>query len=142
MELKVVNPTRKYEALIILHPDISEKEQKDFFKKQQKILKDFGGEFNHIDTWGKRRLGNPIKKLKVGNYFHSTFEAKAEAIAELERTMRITDQVLRFTHTRLDDRKSVSQHLEDYRKVVKASNDREAEREKAFQARKAAKKKF
>ena len=139
MKLNVVKPTRKYESVVILHPDATEKDQKTFFKKQKDILKQFEGEFNHIDCWGKRRLANPINKLKVGTYFHITFEAKAESIAELERVMRIEDNVLRFVHSRLDDRKTVGQHLEDYREVIKASITKENEKEKAFQARRQAK---
>lgn len=130
MELNVQKPTRKYEAVIILHPDLTEEDQKTFFKKQKEILKKFEGDFNHIDTWGKRRLANPIEKLKVGNYFHTTFEAAAEAVAELERTMRINEKVLRFKHARLDDRINVSKHLEEYRDVIKASIEREQERAK------------
>ncbi|MCB0391874.1 MAG: 30S ribosomal protein S6 [Bdellovibrionales bacterium] len=139
MELNVVKPTRKYESVIILHPDATEKEQKEFFKKQKDILKKFKGQFNHVDCWGKRRLANPIKKLKVGTYFHTTFEADAESVAELERVMRIEDKVLRFTHTRLDDRVSLGQHVEDFREVIKSSINKENEKEKAFQARRAAK---
>ena len=130
MELNVQKPARKYEAVVILHPDLAEEAQKNFFKKQKEILKKFEGEFNHLDTWGKRRLANPINKLKVGTYFHSTFEASAKAIAELERTMRIDENVLRFKHMRLDDRISLPKHLEGYRDVIKASVEREQERAK------------
>ncbi len=141
MELTVVKPNRKYEAVIIYHPDASEKDQQEFIKKQKDILKKFDGEFNHVDSWGKRRLANPINKIKMGTYFHTTFEAKAESIAELERVMRIDDKVLRYTHTRLDDRRAMGDHVEDFRNVVKASIEKENEREKAFQARRQAKRK-
>src|SRR6185295_2207489 len=95
---------RKYEAVIIIHPDASEEEQKAVLRRNREIIQSFKGEMNHLDTWGKRKLANPIHKFTRGNYFHMTFEAKGEAIAELERTMRINDHVLRFQHTRLDDR--------------------------------------
>ena len=141
MELKVVKPKRMYESVIILHPDATEKDQKAFFKKQKDILKHFEGNFNHIDCWGKRRLANPIKKLKVGTYFHTTFEASAESVAELERVMRIEDKVLRFMHTKLDDRTPIGKHLEGFREVIKSSIQKENEKEKAFQARRQAKQK-
>lgn len=140
MDFTVTRPKRKYECLIILHPDASEKDQKAFFQKQKDILKQFEGKFHHIDSWGKRRLANPIEKLKVGNYFHTTFEAKAESVIELERVMRIEDKVLRFMHSRLDDRVTLGQHIDTYREVIKASIQRENEKEKAFQARRQAKK--
>lgn len=139
MQFKVERPVRKYEAVLILHPDLSEDQQKSFFKKNQKIIKDFGGDFHHIDTWGKRKLANPINKVRMGTYFHTTFEAKAEVIAELERTMRINDEVLRFCHQRLDDRFTMTKHLENYRDVLSASRQRDQEREAKAQARKQAK---
>lgn len=138
LELKVEKPIRKYESVVILHPDCSEEEQKTFFRKSRDIIKSFRGDIHNIDTWGKRRLGNPIKKMKLGIYFHTMFEASGECVAELERTMRINDRVLRFTHTRLDDRLPISKHLEAYREVLASSRAREQEREAKIQARKSA----
>lgn len=129
---------RKYEAIIIMHPDASEEEQKALFKKNKDILKTFSGEVNHIDTWGKRKLANPINKLTRGIYFHATFETKGDAIAELERTMRINDRVLRYQHTRLDDRMSLAKYLEQFKESLAETTRREKEREVKAQQRKAA----
>lgn len=133
-----VQPARKYEAVIIMHPDSSEEEQKALFKKNGDILKSFEGSMNHLDTWGRRKLANPINKLTRGIYFHATFEAKGEAIAELERTMRINDRVLRYQHTRLDDRVSLAKYLESFKDALAETSRREKEREVKAQARKAA----
>ena len=130
--------TRKYEAVIIMHPDCSETEQKALFQKNKEILKTFEGDLNHIDTWGRRKLANPINKLTRGIYFHATFEAKGDAIAELERTMRINDKVLRFQHSRLDDRMSLAKYLENFKDSLAETSRREKEREVKAQARKAA----
>jgi small subunit ribosomal protein S6 len=135
MELKLVKPKRKYECVIIYHPDATEKDLAAFFKKQKEVIKQFDGDLHHVDSWGKRRLANPIKKLRMGTYLHSTFESSPESVAELERLMRINDNVLRFTHTKLDERISLNQHVENFRNTIKASIEKENEREKAFQAR-------
>jgi small subunit ribosomal protein S6 len=127
LELNVSKPTRKYEAVIIMHPDASEEQQKALFQKNKEILKQFKGEFNHVDSWGKRRLANPINKLARGHYFHATFEAEAESIAELERTMNINEQVLRYNHVRLDDRVSLAKHMEAFYDHLKAMREREKE---------------
>lgn len=131
-------PVRKYEAVVIMHPDCTEAEQKALFQKNKDILKSFSGEINHLDTWGRRKLANPIKKLTRGIYFHATFEAQGEVIAELERTMRINDRVLRFQHTRLDDRVSLSKYLEGFKDSLAETARREKEREVKAQQRKAA----
>src|SRR5262252_4166019 len=99
---------RKYEAVIIMHPDASEEEQKTILRKNRDIIQQFKGEMHHLDTWGKRRLANPVNKFTRGTYFHMTFEAQGDAISELERTMRINERILRFQHTRLDDRVSLA----------------------------------
>ncbi len=128
---------RKYEGLVIVHPDASEEEQKAFFKKNKEIISSFSGEINHVDTWGKRKLANPINKLTRGIYFHVTFSAKGNCVAELERTMRINDKVLRFTHMRLDDRVSLPKFVEDFKNSLAEAVAREKEREAKFQLRKA-----
>jgi small subunit ribosomal protein S6 len=129
---------RKYEAVIILHPDTTEEDQKGFFTKNKGILENFKGTIHSLDTWGKRKLANPIGKLSRGVYFHTTFEAQGDAIKELERTMRINDKVLRFTHTRLDDRVSIAKYLEAFKTALEETMKREREREEKFKARKAA----
>lgn len=129
---------RKYELVVIMHPDATEEEQKTLFKKNRDILATFNGTVHHLDTWGKRKLGNPIDRLTRGNYFHMTFEATGNAIAELERTMRINDRVLRFQHTRLDDRESLTKFVEKFKEALVETANREREREIKNQQRKAA----
>lgn len=121
-----------------MHPDATEEEQKTLFKKNRDILATFNGTVHHLDTWGKRKLGNPIDRLTRGNYFHMTFEATGNAIAELERTMRINDRVLRFQHTRLDDRESLTKFVEKFKEALVETANREREREIKNQQRKAA----
>ncbi|MEK6554093.1 MAG: 30S ribosomal protein S6 [Bdellovibrionota bacterium] len=138
MSSLVERPLQNYEAIIILHPDVNETEQKALFKRNAETIQSFKGRVNHLDTWGKRRLANPVKKMKMGNYFHTTFEAKAEAVAEIERLLGIDDRVLRFFHTKLDDRKSLSQYVEDFKKTLADSVRREQEKDAKRDARKAA----
>jgi len=135
MELNVPKPNRFYEAVIILHPDTAEADQKAIFKKYQEIIKSFDGEITNIDTWGKRRLANPIEKITVGTYFHLMFEAKAECVAEIERTLKINDKVLRYNHMKLDERKTLAKHLEEFRTIIADSNKRLEEAEQARQRR-------
>lgn len=138
-ELEVRKHLRPYEAVILVHPDASEDEQKTLFRKNKAIIEEqFGGSVKNLDTWGKRSLANPIEKLKKAIYFHTTFEADPQAVAELERTMRINDRVLRFMHTKLEEGTDLNTHLENFKKALSESAAREREREAKFQARKAA----
>ncbi len=138
MQLEKRTLLRPYEAVIMMHPDSTEDEQKALFKKNAAIVKDFKGTVNHVDTWGKRSLANQIEGLKKAVYFHATFQAEPAAVAELERTMRINDKVIRFMHTRLADGTNLVDFVEGFKKALADSALREREREAKFQARKAA----
>lgn len=138
-KLEVRPNLRPYEGVILVNADASEEEQKTLFKKNKAIIEEqFGGTVKNLDTWGKRKLSNMIEKAKTAYFFHTTFEANPQAIAELERTMRINDKVLRFMHTRLDEDTNLDTHLENFKKALAESAAREREREAKFQARKAA----
>jgi small subunit ribosomal protein S6 len=138
-KLEVRPNLRPYEGVILVNPDASEDEQKTLFKKNKSIIEEqFGGSVKTLETWGKRKVSNAIEKTKAAVFFHTTFEANPQAIAELERTMRINDKVLRFMHTRLDDGTNLDTHMENFKKALSESAAREREREAKFQARKAA----
>ncbi|MNL49431.1 30S ribosomal protein S6 [compost metagenome] len=122
----------------MVHPDATLEEQKELFKKNKATIEGFKGSINSLETWGKRNLATPIGKLKKAIYFHSTFEADSQAINELERTMRINDKVLRFMHTRLDERVTLAKFMEGFKKGLSDSAAREKEREAKSAARKAA----
>ncbi len=134
-QTSVVKP---YEVVVLMHPDASLEDQKELFRKNKATITSFKGSVNSLETWGKRTLATPIGKLKKAIYFHSTFEADTQAVAEIERTMRINDKVLRFMHTRLDERTSLSKFMETFKKGLAESAAREKEREAKMAARKAA----
>lgn len=129
---------KSYEVVVLMHPDATLQDQKDLFQKNKSIIQGFKGSINSLDTWGKRTLANPIGKQRKAIYFHSTFEAESGAVAELERTMRINDKVLRFMHTKLDNRVSLAKFVEGFKKGLQESAQREKEKEAKAQARRAA----
>ena len=126
---------RPYEAVVLVHPDANEEEQKSLFRKNREIIRSFGGELNHLDTWGKRYLANPARRQNRAIFFHATFTAGPNAISELERTMKINDSVLRFMHTRLPDGTNLSKHVEGFKAALAESGNREKERQEKAQKR-------
>jgi small subunit ribosomal protein S6 len=118
---------RFYESVVILHPDVTEAEQKKFFQRNGKTIQEHAGRVNHIDTWGKRRLSAPINKVKLGTYFHTTFEANTSCVAELERIMKIDERVLRFAHVRLDERRPIAEYVEEFHTTLAETHKREQE---------------
>lgn len=129
---------RPYEVVVLMHPDATAQDQKDLFTKNKSIIQQFQGSIHSLETWGKRNLANPIGKNKKAIYFHCTFESQPAAVAELERTMRINDKVLRFMHTKLDTRVPLAKFMESFKKGLQESAAREREKEAKMQARRAA----
>lgn len=129
---------RHYEVVILMNPDTTLEEQKELFRKNKGIIEQFGGAIFSLDTWGKRNLANQIGKSKKAVFFHSTFECKPAAITEIERTMRINDKVVRYMHTRLDEREPLSKYVESFKKAIVESTNKEKEREAKIQAKRAA----
>ncbi len=120
--------TRPYEAIILMDPAATEEDQKTLFQRNKKIIEGFRGQINHLDTWGIRKLANPIKKANRGLYFHCTFNAGPETIMELERTMRNNEKVLRFMHTRLPDDTQLPQFVEKFKEALVERREREAKK--------------
>ena len=137
MDLKT-DLKRPYEVVILMHPDANLEEQKALFNKNKTTITSFKGSVHSVETWGKRSLATPIGKIRKAVFFHSVFEANPQAVMEIERTMRINDKVLRFMHTRLDERVSTSKHLEAFKIGLADSAAKEKEREAKAQLRRQA----
>ncbi len=132
------NLKRPYEVVILMHPDANLEEQKALFTKNKATIASFKGSVHSVETWGKRNLATAIGKIRKAVFFHSTFEANPQAVMELESTMRINDKVLRFMHTRLDERTTPAKHLEAFKKGLAESAAKEKEREAKAQLRRQA----
>ncbi len=138
LEFKKSEVKRPYESIIIMNPSASEEQQKKLFQKNKEIVESFSGEMNSVETWGKRPLANHIEKHQMGTYFHSYFTAGPGAVLELERTMKINDQVLRYMHTRLDENQTAEKHAENFKQILKDSATRQQEADLRMQKKRAA----
>lgn len=63
-------------------------------------MEEKGAEVTKLDKWGKRRLAYEINKIKEGIYILMQFKAEAAAAAELDRLMKINDDIIRHMITR------------------------------------------
>ena len=88
--------THQYELMVILNPEIDERQVPATLDKFLKVITTDGGSIDNVDIWGKRRLAYEIRHQTEAFYFVITFEASAEALAETQRVLAITDGVMRF----------------------------------------------
>lgn len=92
----------RYESVIIINPSLEEQGVKEVAKKFEDLINSLG-KVENVDIRGKKRLAYEINKLKEGIYVVYTFDAEPEAIVELERNYRITDDVMKFLTIRSED---------------------------------------
>ncbi len=85
-----------YESTLIARPDISGQQVEGLSEQFQAIVRDNGGTVPKTEYWGLRSLTYRIKKNRKGHYLHMQIDAPAEAIAEMERNMRINEDVMRY----------------------------------------------
>ena len=86
---------RKYEVMYIVRPDVEQEILDATVAKFQGIISN-GGEIVKHDLMGKRRLAYEIKKFREGIYVLVNFNATPEVVNELERLMKISDEVIRY----------------------------------------------
>ena len=94
---------RNYEVLYIVKPDLDEEQNNAVIEKFNTLIADNGGEDLTVDKWGKRRMAYEIKDYREGFYVLLHFKGEAKTAQELDRVMKITDEVLRFMILRKEE---------------------------------------
>jgi small subunit ribosomal protein S6 len=90
------NKLAYYENVFIARQDISEVQVEDLTKSFTKVINDNDGKIVKTESWGLRTLAYRIKKNRKGHYVMLNIDAPAGAIHEMERQMRINEDVLRY----------------------------------------------
>jgi small subunit ribosomal protein S6 len=86
---------RKYEVMYIIRTDIEQEVVQATIEKFQGIINN-GGEITKHDVMGKRRLAYEINKFRDGHYVLVHFNATPAVITELDRVMKISDEIIRY----------------------------------------------
>lgn len=91
-----------YESVIIFSPQLDEEALENAINWAQDVIKKGEGEVTKVDRWGKRRLAYEINDLTEGYYLLVEMEAPSATAQELDRVLRISDDVLRHLIIRLN----------------------------------------
>ena len=86
----------RYEALYIMDAKLEDAAREAEIEKFSGLVAENGGEVESVNKWGVRRLAYPIDYKNEGYYVLMTFSAKPEFPAELERRMKIADNIVRY----------------------------------------------
>jgi small subunit ribosomal protein S6 len=94
---------RLYDIVVLLTPDLSDEEAIKVSAEHRKLLTDGGAELLKDEPWGRRKLAYPIARKREAYYQYFQVTAEPATVAEVERRLRLSDQVLRHLAVRADE---------------------------------------
>ena len=121
-----MSESRQYELIYIVSPETDEEGVSAMHVQITEIAEKMGGQIERTDNWGRRRLAYEINRHREGTYVLELINGPGEMVHEIDRRLRVHDQVLRHLLVRVD---------EDLRKAQRARDRRQAK----VQRRRAAK---
>jgi small subunit ribosomal protein S6 len=107
-----------YEHVLLARQDVSAQQVETLVEQYKGIIEANGGSVPKVEYWGVKSLGYRIKKNRKAHYSLLNIDAPAAAVAEMERQMRINEDVLRFMTIRVEA-------LEDGQSVMLQKRDRD-----------------
>ena len=91
-----------YEIALIIRPEVEEEGQAALIERLGQLLTSEGGQVADVETWGRRRLAYPIRKVQEGYYYFIQGQFSPSVLPELERAIKLNEDVLRHMVIRTD----------------------------------------
>jgi small subunit ribosomal protein S6 len=98
---------RQYELVYILPPDTTEQQATELHEQVEAMVARMNGRVDATENWGRRRLAYEIGHLKEGVYVMEVVSGSGDLMKELDRRLRVMDQVVRHMIVRVDEEKKV-----------------------------------
>lgn len=92
-----------YEVTFIVHPDVEDEGMTGVVEKVSQFITGGGGQITNVNRWGRRRLAYPIRKQREGYYVLMHVQLDPQSINELERSLKLTEEVIRYLLVRGED---------------------------------------
>ena len=86
----------KYELALVVNANIEDEAREAVVEKAKNYVTRYGGTITEVEEWGKKRLAYEVQKMREGFYYFIQFEAEPTCPAEVERHVRIMDNVMRY----------------------------------------------
>lgn len=93
----------KYELALVVNAKIEDEAREAVVEKAKGYVARYGGTVTEVEEWGKKRLAYEVQKMREGFYYFIQFEADATCPAEVERHVRIMDNVMRYLVVKKED---------------------------------------
>src|SRR6266487_5733853 len=108
---------RQYELVYILPPDTTEQQVTELHGQIDAVVSRLHGAFEKTENWGRRRLAYEIGRHKEGVYVLEVINGSGELMKELDRRLKVMDQVLRHMIVRVDEEKKVVDRTQTKRRT-------------------------
>ncbi len=95
---------RRYETIFIVHPDLPEEDLQRLTRRATDVIQQHDGELLQVQQWGKKKLAYKIRNQWRGQYTLVDYAALSPAVRELERILRLDENVMKFLTVKLDDK--------------------------------------
>jgi len=94
--------SNRYETVFVIHPDHAGK-AKEFIERFKKIVEGLSAVVTHVEEWGIRDLAYRIQKQTKGYYTLMQYTAPPDAVAELDRNLKLSEGVIRHLTVRVEE---------------------------------------
>ena len=94
---------REYETIYVLRPDVAKDSQEKINQRIGEAVSREGGKLTTVENWGRRQLAYAVKKAKRGVYVYVKYVGGGAAVAEVERNLRMLDDVLKYQTVQVND---------------------------------------
>jgi small subunit ribosomal protein S6 len=91
-----------YEVALIIRPEVDQEGQDAIIARLSEILTADGGQVDNVESWGRRRLAYPIKNVQEGFYYFVQGQFATSVLPELDRSIKLSESILRHMVTRTD----------------------------------------
>jgi small subunit ribosomal protein S6 len=107
--------TRKYELVYVVTPDASDEQVTALHDQVQAIVGRFGAEIEKTENWGRRKLAYEIGHHKEGTYVLEVINGGGDLMKEIDRRLKVTDEVIRHIVVRVDEEQRVAERARSRR---------------------------
>ncbi|MBI1873513.1 MAG: 30S ribosomal protein S6 [Acidobacteria bacterium] len=108
---------RQYELVYIVSPEATDEQVSDLHAQIEALITRFDAELVKTENWGRRKLAYPIQRHKEGTYVLEVINGTGDLIKEIDRRLRVSEQVVRHLVVRVDQELKAAERARSRRKT-------------------------
>jgi small subunit ribosomal protein S6 len=111
-----VSQNRQYELIYFVSSDATDQQIADLHTQVEEIVARYSGTLDKTDNWGRRKLAYEIGPHKEGTYVLDVITGSGDLMKEIDRRLRVSDQVIRHLTVRVDEENRIIERTRTQRK--------------------------